>query len=118
MNNKIEKKPTDIEDLTAIKEYMATVPNELEKLAVEINSTLDVYAILEEFQYKFHEQEDYDKQWALYGSPKETLEKIEKQTIALNSKKDHFIKEMKKEQTDFKAETQEIEKLVYSFQQY
>lgn len=32
MNAKIEKKPTDIEDLTAIKDFMATVPNELEKI--------------------------------------------------------------------------------------
>jgi hypothetical protein len=32
MNGKIEKKPTDIEDLTGIKDYMTTVPNELEKV--------------------------------------------------------------------------------------
>jgi len=49
INAKIEKKPTDIEDLTAIKEFMATVPNELEKIQGDINQTLDVYAILEEF---------------------------------------------------------------------
>lgn len=61
MNAKIEKKPVDIEDLTAIKEYMATVPNELEKIQVDINATLDTYKILEEFQYKFPEQDDYDK---------------------------------------------------------
>ena len=32
MNNKIESSPKDIEELTSIKEYMASVPNEIEKL--------------------------------------------------------------------------------------
>lgn len=38
--------------------------------------------------------------------------------MLLNSKKDAFIREMMSEQTEFKGEIQDIEKLVYSFQQY
>ena len=33
---------------------------------------MKVYKILEGFQYKFADEEDYDKQWRLFGSPLET----------------------------------------------
>ena len=32
MNNKIESAPKDIEELVSIKDYMASVPNEIEKI--------------------------------------------------------------------------------------
>lgn len=71
---------------------------------MDITQTLEVYSILEEFQYKFHDQDDYEKKWVLFGSPKETLSKIEKQSVSLNQKKDQFIKEMVSEQQAFKGE--------------
>jgi hypothetical protein len=36
MNMKIESAPKDIEELTNIKDYMAAVPNEIEKISGEI----------------------------------------------------------------------------------
>jgi hypothetical protein len=36
MRNEIEKKPDDIEGLTAIKEYMEKCPNEIDKLEKDI----------------------------------------------------------------------------------
>jgi hypothetical protein len=79
MNNKIESAPKDIEELTSIKDYMAAVPNEIEKLSGDIKACMNIYEILNSFNYKFHDDEDYDKKWRLYGSPKETVEKIDKQ---------------------------------------
>ena len=40
---------------------------------------MGIYEILNNFNYKFGDDEDYDKKWKLFGSPKETIEKIEKQ---------------------------------------
>lgn len=79
MNNKIESAPKDIEELTSIKDYMAAVPNEIEKVTSDLKACLNIYEILSQFNYKYHEEDDYNKKWKLYGSPKETVEKIDKQ---------------------------------------
>lgn len=76
---KIESSPKDIEELTSIKDYMAAVPNEIEKLNPEIKACINIYEILNYFGYKFSDEEDYDKRWKLFGCAKETIEKIDKQ---------------------------------------
>jgi dynein heavy chain len=40
MHRKIETAPKDIEELTGIREYMASVPKEIEKEKVEITSIM------------------------------------------------------------------------------
>lgn len=79
MNNKIESAPKDIEELTSIKDYMASIPNEIEKLMSDLKGCMGIYEILNQFNYKYHEDEDYDKKWRLFGSPKDTISKIDKQ---------------------------------------
>lgn len=56
---------------------MANVPNEIEKMSADIRVCMGVYDILSLFNYKFKEDEDYDKKWKVYGAPKETISKIE-----------------------------------------
>jgi hypothetical protein len=78
MQMKIESQPKDIEELTSIKDYMSAVPMELEKINVEIKANMNIYDILSSFNYKFQDEEDYDKKWRVFGAPKETMEKIDK----------------------------------------
>ncbi len=47
MNLKIEGHPKDIEELTALKDYMVSVPNEIEKLQKDLKDCLNIYTILE-----------------------------------------------------------------------
>ena len=72
VNMKVESQPKDIEELSSIKDFMAGVPNEIQKLKNEIAAGMKVYKILEGFQYKYADEDDYDKQWRLFGSPLET----------------------------------------------
>ena len=46
MNNKVESAPKDIEELTSIKDYMAQVPNEIEKMQGDIKTCMGIYEIL------------------------------------------------------------------------
>lgn len=46
MNNKIESAPKDIEELTSIKDYMASIPNEIEKLMSDLKGCMGIYEIL------------------------------------------------------------------------
>ena len=79
MNNKIESAPKDIEELTSIRDYMASVPNEIEKIGSDIKTCMSIYEILNQFNYRFLDDEDYDRKWKLFGSPKDTSSRIEKQ---------------------------------------
>lgn len=74
---KICSSPKDIEELTNIRDYMIAVPIEIEKLAADIKACMGVYEILNFFNYKFAEEENYDKKWKVFGAPKETVSKIE-----------------------------------------
>ena len=57
----MESQPKDIEELSSIKDYMAGVPNEIQKLRNDIATGMKIYGILSGFQYKFADEEDYDR---------------------------------------------------------
>lgn len=69
MNVKIESHPKDIEELTALKDYMAMVPNDIEKMQKDLKECLSYYEILNNFNYQFVDVEDFNKRWKLYGAP-------------------------------------------------
>ncbi len=52
---------------------------------------MQVYKILEEFKYSFSDDDDYEKQWRLYGSPNDTKSVIGRQMAALEKEKDKFV---------------------------
>ena len=70
---------------------MQSVPQEIEKLDGQIKLGMQVYKILEEFKYAFTDDDDYDKQWRLYGSPNDTKSVIGRQLAALEKEKDKFV---------------------------
>ena len=91
MNNKVESAPKDIEELTSIKDYMAQVPNEIEKMQADIKTSMGIYEILSSFNYKFHDDEEYDKKWKLFGSAKDTVTRIDKQQAYLAKEQEKFV---------------------------
>lgn len=69
---------------------------------------MQVYKILEDFKYKFHDEEDYDKQWRLFGSPNDTKSVIDRQRAALDKEKEKFVNLMQQEQSDFDMKVNDI----------
>ena len=69
---------------------------------------MQVYKILEEFKYSFSDDDDYEKQWRLYGSPNDTKSVIGRQMAALEKEKDKFVNLMQQEQGDFDLKVSEI----------
>jgi len=58
---------------------MNGLPMELEKKQIEIKACMKNYSILDEFHYRWEDEEEYDKLWRVYGAPLETVQRIEKQ---------------------------------------
>ena len=118
LNLAVESAPKDIEDLSSIRETMSGAPNEIQKLNNEIASGMKVYKILEEFQYQFGEDEDFDRQWRLFGSPGDTYEKISKQGNYLDKEKDKFVSIMQADQSEFLHKLTELQNEVTAFDQH
>ena len=51
-----------IEDLTELREWMETVPLELENLTEEVNRAVNDYDLIEEFYYPLS-QDDFNVRW-------------------------------------------------------
>ena len=83
MNMRCEIHPKDIEELTTLKDYMSSVPNEIDKLRKDIKDCLSIYEILNSFNFKFGDEDDFGKRFKLFGAPLETHIRIEKQLAIL-----------------------------------
>lgn len=55
----IEKTPSNIEELNEIREFMTKVPIEIKKIKSEMEKAGEVYEYLNEFSYKFKNDEDF-----------------------------------------------------------
>ena len=53
INERIRRPPKNIEELTETKRYISEIPATIEKLKTEINNCMDIYTILDEFNYEF-----------------------------------------------------------------
>lgn len=68
INERIRRPPKNIEDLTETKKFIQEIPVVIEKLKQEINNCMEIYSILDEFNYEFTST-DLDQKWWLFGSP-------------------------------------------------
>lgn len=62
IHDKINKQPNNIEELTDIQNFIANVPGEMEKWRVEIDKIIDIYDIIDEFEYKLDREVIRSKQ--------------------------------------------------------
>jgi len=67
----------------------------------EITDTIDIYEILEEFDYKFS-AEDMNKRWVIFGGPRDVLELMNTRKKTLEKDQTKFMDDMKLAQEEFK----------------
>jgi dynein heavy chain len=90
------------------------LPNELEKLRLEMDRTFDIYTILEGFNYRFTKDE-LERRWNIFGSPKEIYNLVEKRERELDKKKAGFLDSMKQDQNEFKGQIDNLEMTIRDF---
>jgi dynein heavy chain, axonemal len=117
MEHNLKETPKDIEKLTEIREYIANMPMELDKMRIEMGKCFDIYKILEDFNYRFN-KEDLDKRWLIFGSPKELMELVDKRNKELEKEKTKFLEEMKISQEEFKETIDNLERTIQNFHSY
>ena len=94
---------------------MASLPMELEKQQIQIKACMKIYETLDKFHHRFEDEEDQDRMFQVFGAPKDTMERIEKQTGLLEKEKERFIKQMDNNKLDFSERINNLDKLVSNF---
>lgn len=83
--------------MTDIREYITSLPGEMDKIKIDMQKCFDIYRILEDFNYRFSKDE-LDKRWIIFGSPEEITQMVEKRVKDLDKDKVRFMEEMKVQQ--------------------
>jgi chromosome segregation ATPase len=93
INERIQRPPTTIEELTETRKQINEIGITIEKHRKEIASCMRTYDICGEFNHEFTNVEN-DEKWKLFGAPQRVMQVIEQQTAVLEKQKDAFVKEM------------------------
>ena len=115
--HKLREQPKDIEELTALKEYMVQVEQELSQIETSIEECSKVYDILEDFGYILS-SEDINKRWVVFKGPKDIIDTIQQRSEILNRDAKQQLSQMKLQQEEFQGQIEEIEKVINGFHQY
>jgi hypothetical protein len=76
INERIRRPPKNIEELTETKKYISEIPATIAKLKDEIKQCMDMYGILDEFNFELSSG-DMDQKWTLFGAPQKIIAVIE-----------------------------------------
>lgn len=79
---------------------------------------MKIYDILDEFNYKFDNEDDYKKKCQVLKSPKDTFDIIERQSLYLDKTQEKLVSQMNGDQTNFEAEIAQLENTISTLSQY
>jgi len=113
----LRKSPADIQELTKLKEFMATVPAAVSNFRDPISEAMDSFDLLESFHYRLGKDALLKLKWQTFGWPKQIHDLLESKEVALAGDKNTFLQEMRAQQEEFMVELLEVEKRVNTFGQ-
>jgi len=96
INERTRRPPKNIEELTETKKYLTEIPGTIEKLKQDISNCMDIYSILDDFNYEFSGS-DQEQKWYLFGAPQQIVSVVEQQSQILEKQKETFVKQMEEE---------------------
>ena len=114
IHSKLIIKPTNIEEIAELEDYMKEVPKESEEIRMWIEEMLTQFDVLDEYNFELSD-EQFANKWTAFGWPKqieETLLECEKQNIA---DRDSYMNDMKREQQEFEKKLDELELIVTNY---
>jgi dynein heavy chain len=117
---RLQKEPSGdnrMEELTELKEFLATVPSELQKLELESKQVLKTFSLLEHYRMKTV-PDDTHQRYRVYGGPKMVLEQIEKSEENWRKLEKSFMEEMAEDQDDFAERMRDLQQTIQGFTVY
>ncbi|ORY49032.1 hypothetical protein BCR33DRAFT_714104 [Rhizoclosmatium globosum] len=114
IQNRLKDHPTKIEELTELRDYMKTIPEECKNQNIKINEMLRNYEILEKYKYE-QSNEDFRARWTAYGWPMRIDEMVRATETSLEVDESTFLRNLASDQEVFKERIQNISGVVADF---
>ena len=114
MFGQLDQQPSDIEKLTEISEFMATLTEKSDELEETIQMMTDHYEVLEDLQFEVP-QEDFTGRWETFHWPLRLKLKQEECNKMLEEDRNLFQKEMSGQQTQFEKAVEKLNDKVDKF---
>ena len=114
MFGQLQEQPKDIEKLTEISEFIATVQTASEELQADIDKMTEHYEVLEELQFETP-QEDFTARWETFHWPLRLKLKQEECYKMMEEDRQLFNKEMEQQQQQFDLAVAELAERVSEF---
>ncbi|KAH7827931.1 dynein haevy chain 8, inner dynein arm 4 [Monocercomonoides exilis] len=105
--SKMTERPRNAEELVQKKEFLATIPKELNALQPELDAMKETYDTLEQFDHTFTEDE-FKKHWSGYGWAKQILGECEETEQNLMRHQKIFEEQLISNQEKFARQLQEV----------
>jgi dynein heavy chain len=117
IESELKRQPVDIQELTKLKEYMATIPLTVASTRDAIQDAMDSFDLLESFNYRLS-KDMFKFKWTTFSWPKTIDDQQALKELNLQSDRQVFLNEMRQQQEEFMAELHEVEKKVNTFGQF
>ncbi|CAG5113648.1 Oidioi.mRNA.OKI2018_I69.chr2.g7738.t1.cds [Oikopleura dioica] len=117
IQRRLGEKPMTIEDLADMREYMETVPAQLEELTLEVQDAVNDYDLIEEFYYPLS-QDDFNVRWEAVFFPGK-LEKLLEATYGTLDVIEQDLKKIQMKDTgEFHEKLESMQMAVAGFSAY
>eukprot|EP00792_Barthelona_sp_PAP020_P009040 TRINITY_DN3265_c0_g4_i2.p1 TRINITY_DN3265_c0_g4~~TRINITY_DN3265_c0_g4_i2.p1 ORF type:complete len:4140 (+),score=1212.96 TRINITY_DN3265_c0_g4_i2:30-12449(+) len=113
---KVLEKPKNIEQLTEIRQYIDSIPDQEVGLHQEVNEMVSIYSMLEKYNYQFTDAE-FKLRWKTFAWSKNIEEVVEKNQSSQEKYDSKFRLELKKGQEAFSRRLNELAAIIGQFNQ-
>jgi dynein heavy chain len=113
----LQKQATNVEELTAAKEYLQGLPSDPAKLEVEAKGVMKAFDVLEHFRVRVA-SDDVHQRWRCYSGPKNVDTQIIASELDWAKLEKSFLDEMNEEQQDFDERLNDLTDTINTFSQY
>ena len=114
ISRRLGERPLTIEDLTEQREWMESVPVELERITLEVQDAINDYDLIEEFYYPLS-QDDFNVRWEAVFWPGKLEKELETTAETLNEIENQLKKNQMKDVNDFQDRLESMQMAVAGF---
>lgn len=114
VQQRLKERPTTIEDLTALREFMKTVPDSTRVMKEKIHEMLQHFDLLEKFKFDLP-NEDFKARWMAFSWPGKIEDTLTMTETLLKADEATFVKQFKTDQEVFAEKVRSLAGNISSF---
>ncbi|KAI9175897.1 hypothetical protein H9P43_006261 [Blastocladiella emersonii ATCC 22665] len=114
MSARCKEKPVKAEELGELREYVATVPEQVEAQRALIDDMMHDFAVLDKYRYELA-NDDFKAKWAAFGWPQQVDKLLKQAEESLATDEQTFIRTLQSDQELFKERLHHLGGVIAEF---